>query len=232
MTLVVAIDGPAGTGKSSAARSLAQQLNFIYVDTGAIYRALAFLVDRHGIDAFDQDQVLALIPKIAIVVDEDAHCTKIAIDGKVIENELRTEKISRLSSVVSQHKTIREALLPVQRDLIKHVSKGAIFEGRDIGTVVFPKALVKIFITANSETRAKRRYQELKGVSDETYQEVLQAIKKRDERDERRLNAPMQKAVDAYIIDTSSMTLEEVIKQALKLILDAKQLGFRRSDLW
>jgi len=222
MTVIVTIDGPAGTGKSSAARILARRLNFIYVDTGAIYRALAYLVDKYHKDVDDVDQVLALIPLISVVVDEKEHCTKIVIEKQIVEKELRSEKISRLSSIVSQHKKIREALLPVQRTLLNQMGEGAIFEGRDIGTVVFPKALVKIFVTANSETRARRRYEELKGRTDTTYEEVLHEIKERDERDAKRVNAPMQKASDAHVIDTSDITLEQVTNQAQKLIEEAK----------
>ena len=232
MTLVVAIDGPAGTGKSSAARFLAQQLDFIYVDTGAIYRALAYLAEKRGVDPKDPKKLVALIPEIAIVVDSVQRCTRIIIDGKVIESELRSEKISRLSSLVSQHKIVREALLPIQRDLIKQIDNGAIFEGRDIGTVVFPNAPLKIFITANSETRAKRRYDELKNSSQSTYQEVLQEIKNRDERDETRSSAPMQKAHDAYVLDTSFMTLAEVTNKGLALIEDAKKKPISGSGLW
>lgn len=222
MTFIVAIDGPAGTGKSSAARSLAKLLDFIYVDTGAIYRALAYLVDRHGVSADNIDDVLALVPLIAVVVDESHHSASIVVNGVKIEKELRTENISRLSSIVSQHKKVREALLPIQRNLINAIPKGAIFEGRDIGTVVFPSAPIKIFITANTETRAQRRYQELKNSANTpSYAEVREAIEKRDNRDEKRENAPMQKAHDAHVIDTSSMTLDEVIDVALDLIRHA-----------
>lgn len=233
MTFVVAIDGPAGTGKSSVARFLARSLDFIYVDTGAIYRALAYLTEKHAIEPDDIETVLSLIPRIEIVVDPQAHNTRIEVDGLVVQNELRTENISRLSSMVSQHKKVREALLPVQRDLIKKIVKGAIFEGRDIGTVVFPKAPLKIFITANSQTRAERRYNEIKERNaDASFLEVLQAIEKRDERDKNRPNAPMQKASDAQIIDTSDMTLEEVSAMALDMIKAARAKPMIGNDLW
>lgn len=219
MKFVAAIDGPAGTGKSSVARYLAQNFNFVYVDTGAIYRALAFLVEKYHVDANDPESVVALVPKIVITVDEKAYCTRITIDGHLVENELRTENISKLSSVVSQHKKVREALLGVQRDLVNDIPTGAIFEGRDIGTVVFPHAPLKIFITANSETRAQRRFEEIKRYNPiASYDEVLQAIKLRDERDENRVNAPMQQASDAHVIDTSTMTLLEVTTKASELI--------------
>ncbi len=173
-----------------------------------------------------------LIPLISVLVDKKEHCTKIVIDNKTVDSELRTEKISRLSSIVSQHKKVREALLPVQRNLVSEIDHGAIFEGRDIGTVVFPKASLKIFVTANSETRAKRRYEELKSSSKESYEEVLHEIMMRDERDEKRVNAPMQKALDAHVIDTSHISLEQVTKEALALIESAKKKETKGRDLW
>jgi len=232
MTLIVAIDGPAGTGKSSLAKMLSKQLNFIYVDTGAIYRALALLVDSYQIDAADVDQVLTLIPHICVVCDKVEQRAKVTVDNKPVDKELRSEKISRLASIVSQHKRVREALLPIQRNLVKQIEGGAIFEGRDVGTVVFPKAQLKIFVTANSQTRALRRYEELKDSTTSTYDEILQAIKNRDERDEQRVNAPMQKASDAHVIDTSSMTLEQVIETALNLIRNTPQNLPKGSSLW
>lgn len=219
MTLVIAIDGPAGTGKSSVAKSLAQKYNFIYVDTGSIYRALAFLVDKYHQDPSDISEVLALIPKLSVVIDQLSKSSKIMVDQVILEGELRTENISRLSSIVSQHPRVREALLSVQRNLVQQIDHGAIFEGRDIGTVVFPKAPLKIFITANSETRAKRRYEEIKRINPHaSYDEILEAIKKRDERDQTRSTAPMQLAADGHLIDSSNMTLVQVIDEASKLV--------------
>lgn len=219
MTLVIAIDGPAGTGKSSVARSLAKHFNFVYVDTGSIYRALALLVHNHNIDPDDIDAVDAMVPHIKINIEKDGHGTFIKIDGHKVGKELRTELISRLSSLVSRHKKVRESLLVLQRDLIKQIPHGTIFEGRDIGTVVFPNADLKIFITANSDTRAKRRYEEMRLSNPEvSFEEVLKAIKNRDERDQNRVNAPMQQAEDAHLIDTSLMTLDEVFKEAVALI--------------
>jgi cytidylate kinase len=233
MTFVVAIDGPAGTGKSSVARFLAHQLNFIYVDTGAIYRALAFLVEKDKVDADNVDAVVALISRIEVCFDEVIHSTRIKIDGEIVENELRTEHISRLSSLVSQHGKVREALLPVQRSLISKISLGAIFEGRDIGTVVFPFAPIKLFITANPQTRAKRRYEEIKKIHETiSFDEVLQAIEKRDERDKSRANAPMQQAEDAHVIDTSMMTFEQVTKEAISLIEERQAKGTQGNRLW
>jgi cytidylate kinase len=220
MTLVIAIDGPAGTGKSSVARSLAKHFNFVYVDTGSIYRALAWLVNDHKVDPDDADEVDSLVPLIDIVLEKGGHGTFIKIAGsKIADDQLRTENISRLSSIVSRHKKVRESLLRLQRNLVNHIPHGTIFEGRDIGTVVFPKADLKIFITASSDTRAKRRYDEMRlSNPDVSYEEILKAIENRDERDKNRANAPMQRADDAHMIDTSLMTLEEVFKEAKDLI--------------
>lgn len=222
MTTLIAIDGPAGTGKSSVSRYLAQHLGFIYVDTGAIYRSLAYLVSKYSVNPDDVDGVLLLIPRIEIMVDKKNHCTRAVIDSQEVGDGLRTEEISKLASIISQHERVREALLSLQRDLLPMIEKGAIFEGRDIGTVVFPKADVKIFITANSETRARRRYNQMKSLNkDVTYDDILESIKRRDQRDETRAAAPTQRAVDAHIIDTSDLTLEEVIDKALSLIKSA-----------
>lgn len=232
MTFIVAIDGPAGTGKSSVARFAAEKLGFIYVDTGAIYRALAYLTVIHDVDPDDYSEVLKLIPRLKVEVDEAAHCTRIRIEGHVIESELRTEKISKLSSMVSRHQAIRADLLSVQRDLSKIVKNGGIFEGRDIGTVVFPKAALKIYITANAETRAKRRFEEIKAHhSATTYEEILESIKNRDDRDLNRVSAPMQQAQDAVVIDTSHLTLMEVIDEVLVLIKKALQ-DYKGGPLW
>lgn len=223
MTLIIAIDGPAGTGKSSVARSLAKHFNFVYVDTGSIYRALALLVHNNNIDPDDIDAVDGQVSHIQIVLEKDGHGTFIKVDGQKVSKELRTENISRLSSMVSRHKKVRESLLSLQRDLAKKIPHGSIFEGRDIGTVVFPNADLKIFITASSDTRAKRRYEEMRLSNPEvSYEEVLKAIKNRDERDQNRATAPMQCADDAHMIDTSLMTLDEVFKEAVSLIKNVK----------
>jgi len=223
MKLIIAIDGPAGTGKSSVARFVAQKLNYIYVDTGAIYRALALLVERENVDASDVKKILELISKLEISIEESQFRTVIKLDGQlVIDKDLRSEAISKLSSVVSQHPEIRKELLELQRNLALKSNSGAIFEGRDIGTVVFPKAPVKIYITANSETRAKRRFLELQNSHTQaTYEEILEAIKLRDLRDKSRANAPMLEAHDAVVIDTSHMSLDQVINQTLEIINQA-----------
>lgn len=223
MKMVIAIDGPAGTGKSSVAKECAKILNFIYVDTGAIYRALAYAALQQAVDPDDVEKLLLLIDKIKIIIDEKNYCTNILFDNKKLDKELRTMEISRLSSVVSSHEKIREALLYLQRNLINHIKNGAIFEGRDIGSVVFPYAPLKIFITASPEERAKRRYEELIKQGEKVdFLEVLFAIKHRDERDGKRAIAPMQMSIDAIKIDSSHLTKKEVTEKMLNLIKQTK----------
>lgn len=232
MKFIVAIDGPAGTGKSSVARSVAQKLNFVYVDTGALYRALALLVSRAHINFYDEKEIVKLVSKIKVELDLIRLCTVIKIDNLLVDQELRSEEISKLSSVVSQHQEVREKLLDLQRNLVQEISNGAIFEGRDIGTVVFPKAPLKIYITATSETRAKRRYLELQKIHGNTsYQAILDAIELRDQRDKSRANAPMLQAHDAIIIDTSHMSLPEVITKTLDLIENKKAQQKKSGEL-
>lgn len=220
MKIVIAMDGPAGTGKSSTALALAKYFNFTYVDTGSIYRALAYLSLISNVDINSEYELSLLVSELEILVDELAYKTIVKANDKVLKDEIRTENISRLASIVSQHKKVRLALLDVQRNLLKKIKHGAIFEGRDIGTVVFPDALVKIFITASSEVRAKRRYAELedKNIS---YEQVLAAIKERDERDESRVNSPTRPAKDAHIIDSSHLSFSEVKALAIKIIDEA-----------
>jgi cytidylate kinase len=217
MKFIVAIDGPAGTGKSSAARQVAKSLAFIYVDTGALYRALAYLISQEGIESDDINNIIKLIPRITIHIDNNKYHTDIYIDNKKVDDELRKEEISKLASVISQHPKIREKLLVVQRNLLSHIKSGAIFEGRDIGTVVFPQATLKIYITASSETRAQRRFLE-RQQNNISYNDILEAIESRDLRDKSRAHAPMLPADDAVIIDTSDMSLQEVIDKILNLI--------------
>lgn len=233
MAFVVAIDGPAGTGKSSVARLVAQKLQFIYVDTGALYRALALLANRRNVSDTDDKGLVKIIDDITIAIDEQFSCTRIEIDGSVVEQELRTENISRLASIISQHPQVRQRLLGVLRDLVHSIKQGAIFEGRDIGTVVFPKAPVKVFITANSRTRAQRRYDEIKrSGAKANFDEILEAIEKRDERDKTRATAPMLQAHDAYVIDTSTMTIDEVVAKTIEIIANKKNNFGAGGDVW
>ncbi len=233
MTFIVAIDGPAGTGKSTISQIVAKKLNLIYVDTGAFYRALAYVSLKNNTEPSDISSLVNLVSQIKVVVDDKLLVTKVLIGNHELKSELRSEEISKLSSVVSQHKEVREELLQLQRDLALSLSQGAIFEGRDITTVVFPKALVKIFICADAKTRAQRRFLELKNKDPNiTLEEIIESIEKRDERDKNRPNSPMHIAKDAHVLDTSLLSIEDSVQKTLDLITIAKANYKKGNSLW
>jgi cytidylate kinase len=209
---IVAIDGPAGAGKSTVSKLLARRLGFDLVDTGAIYRCVALMARREGI-AFDDDARLGeLLARIHIhfqVVGEENH---VFLDGQDVSGEIRTPENSMAASQVSSRSVVRSGLLALQRRLALEAHKGAILEGRDIGTVVFPDADAKFFLEASPEVRARRRYEELfqKGV-DSSLQDVLADQTKRDRDDSARAVAPLKAAEDAVRMDSSSMPLSEVV---------------------
>ncbi|QSQ25739.1 (d)CMP kinase [Pyxidicoccus parkwayensis] len=209
---IVAIDGPAGAGKSSVSKLLARRMGFALVDTGAIYRCVALMATREGV-ALDDDKALeSLLGRVRIhfqVVGEENH---VFLDGKDVSSDIRTPEISMAASRVSGRPVVRAGLLQLQRRLALEAGKGAILEGRDIGTVVFPDADAKFFLEANPEVRARRRYEELfqKGV-ESTLEEVLADQMKRDKDDSARAVAPLKAAEDALRVDSSSSPLSEVV---------------------
>lgn len=216
---IVSIDGPAGAGKSTVSKILARRLSFALVDTGAIYRCVALMARREGI-AFDDDKRLeALLGRIQVtfqVVGEENH---VFLGGEDVSAEIRTPENSMAASQVSSRPVVREGLLSLQRRLALEAPAGAILEGRDIGTVVFPDADIKFFLEASPEIRARRRYEELfqKGV-DSTLDEVLSAQQKRDRDDAQREVAPLRPAADAIRLDSSSLPLSEVVQTMEKQI--------------
>ncbi|NNC18924.1 (d)CMP kinase [Corallococcus exiguus] len=220
---IVAIDGPAGAGKSSVSKLLARRLEFALVDTGAIYRCVALMASREGI-AFDDDAKLGeLLGRVRIhfqVVGEENH---VFLGGEDVSSEIRTPPISMGASQVSGRPVVRAGLLALQRRLALEASSGAILEGRDIGTVVFPDADVKFFLQANPEVRARRRFEELfqKGV-DSSLEGVLQDQTRRDAADSGREVAPLKPAEDAVHVDSSSMPLSEVV-QSLELEIERRR---------
>ncbi|QRK06933.1 (d)CMP kinase [Archangium violaceum] len=217
---IVAIDGPAGAGKSTVSKVLARRLGFALVDTGAIYRCVALKARREGI-AFDDDvklgELLARVHVSFQVVGEDNH---VFLDGEDVSGEIRTPENSMAASQVSSRPVVRAGLLSLQRRLALETPKGAILEGRDIGTVVFPDADAKFFLEANPDIRARRRYEELfqKGV-ERSLEEVLADQIKRDEDDASRAVAPLKPAEDAMRIDSSSLPLSEVVHRLEQDIL-------------
>ncbi|MEK6598992.1 MAG: (d)CMP kinase [Deltaproteobacteria bacterium] len=210
---IIAIDGPAGSGKSTLARLLAEKLRFTYIDTGAMYRAVAVKVHEEGIDIEDEDKLKKLCSRIRLHFEDN----KIFVDGRDYSNEIRKTSAGPLSSKVSTKKTVREAMVRLQRSMAENSS--VVMEGRDIGTVVFPDADVKFYLDASAEIRGKRRYLELKEKgSDVSLGEVIEEVKARDKRDSTRALSPLKKADDAIHIDTSNMEIEDVVKKMVEEI--------------
>lgn len=219
MAFIIAIDGPAGSGKSSVSREVAKKLHFTYIDTGAIYRALAFLAAKNDL-SFDNEEGLALLAqKMKISFETSSVGQRVILNGVDVSQEIRSVAMSQGSSKVSRHKAVRDALLALQQNLGEKSAVGAVMEGRDIGTVVFPDADMKFFVTASNEVRASRRYHELlaQGV-DADREHILAEIIERDKRDESRAVAPLKRADDAMIVDTSHMNQAAVIDYICKIV--------------
>jgi cytidylate kinase len=216
--VVVAIDGPAGTGKSSVSRGLARALQARYLDTGAMYRIVTLAVLRAGIDLTDQDAVGAVASKIKLSVGHDPEEDRSYLDGEDVSSEIRGDEVTKSVSAVSSVPTVRTRLVDLQRALAGG-SGSVVVEGRDIGTVVLPDADVKIYLTASAETRALRRNDQnvAAGLIDD-YESVLADVRRRDHLDSTRAVSPLRAASDAVVVDTSEMTESEVIAHLLQLV--------------
>lgn len=217
-TCSIAIDGPAGAGKSTIARRLAKELGYYYVDTGAIYRTVAYFLDLLGISPKDVDGVERYIDELTIVIEYDEDGKQhMLMNGMDVTDEIRTQDISQKASLVSAHAVVREVLLDMQRDVAR--KHNVIMDGRDIGTVVLPKADVKIFLTAAPEVRAERRMKEMveKGQK-ANFQQVLKDIQQRDYQDTHRPISPLKMAKDSIKVDTSEMDLDQVVAAIRKII--------------
>lgn len=219
----IAIDGPAGAGKSTIAKKLALALEFIYVDTGALYRAVGLFVLRQGIKADDADAVIKMLSQITIELIYAKDGQQVLLCDEDVSLLIRTQEISMAASLVSAIPAVRAFLLNLQKDIAK--KNNCLMDGRDIGTVVLPQAQLKIFLTAAPEERAKRRYEELrlKGTND-TFEKVLTDIIKRDMQDSSREIAPLKPAEDAIIIDTTGLCVDESFNKLLKLCINKLQL--------
>jgi cytidylate kinase len=215
--LVIAIDGPVGAGKSTVSKLVARKLGYLYVNTGAMYRAVALKALRLGMDINDPIVMAMLAEATDIQLQQQGDGgVRVFLDGEDVTEAIRTPEVSEASSIVSAHEGVRKVL--AERQKVMAELGGVVMEGRDIQTVIAPDAEVKIFLTASLEERAKRRWLELqqKGIS-VSYEEVLQEVKERDERDKNRTIAPLRKAPDAVEIDTTGITPEEVAEKIVEL---------------
>ena len=207
----IAIDGPAGAGKSTIAKKLAAEMGYHYVDTGAIYRTVAYFMDLLGVSPKDVDGVERYIDELTINIEYDEEGKQhMIMNGMDVSEDIRTQDISQKASLISAHAVVREVLLDMQRNIAKE--HNVIMDGRDIGTVVLPKATVKIFLTADPAVRAKRRYDELIAKGQKAkYETILKEIKQRDYQDTHREIAPLKLARDSIKVDTSEMDIDQVV---------------------
>jgi len=212
--LLIVIDGPAGAGKTTVSRELAKRLGYRYIDTGALYRGVALEADRAGIRADDEEGLRQLCARLKLDVEIAENGMRLISNDRDITDVIRTPKITMLASAVSAQAAVREYLLDLQRELGHR--KCAVFEGRDMGTVVFPDADIKFFLDAAVEARARRRYDESKETDRQSLQEVQQAIQKRDENDRTRSLAPLVPAEDAVLIDTTELSVDEVVERMMR----------------
>ncbi len=222
MSMNIAIDGPAGAGKSTIAKRLAKKLGFIYVDTGAMYRAMAYYFLQHDIDAKDESAIVAACPDVDVTITYENGEQQVLLNGENVNGVIRNEEVGNMASSTSVYPVVRKKLVELQRQLAK--SADVIMDGRDIGTCVLPDAQVKIYLTASSATRAKRRFDELteKGVSCDLA-EIEKDIIDRDYRDMHRETSPLCQAEDAVLVDSSEMNIDEVVDAIYQVYLKAEK---------
>ena len=217
----VAIDGPAGAGKSTIAKTVAKNMQFIYVDTGAMYRTMGFYMLRNGISVDDPESVAAHLSEVDVTLGYEDGVQQVYLNGENVSASIRTQEVGEAASKVSAMPPVRAALLNLQRNLAR--SADILMDGRDIGTVVLPDADVKVFLTASSLVRAKRRYDELTAKGTVCDLAVIQQeIEERDYRDMHREIAPLKQAADAVLVDSSDMTIDEVVAEIIRLINAAR----------
>ena len=218
MPVAIAIDGPAGAGKSTIAKTAAKELNFIYVDTGALYRTVGLAATRKGVEAMPSKEVDELLKNIRVELTfNDENQQVVLLDGEDVSELIRTPEASMMASAISAVPAVREYLLDLQRNIAKR--HNVIMDGRDIGTVVLPDAKIKIFLYAEPEDRAKRRYDELiaKGM-DVNYEDILKDVKQRDYNDSHRDIAPLKPAKDSIMVNTTGNTIEQSVQLLIKIM--------------
>ena len=211
--LLITIDGPSGAGKTTVSRMLADRLNYKYIDTGALYRGVALAALSAGVDSNDDKDLANLCSQLNMVFLDTKNGMRLLANGTDITDRIRTPEISMFASAASARPVVRQYLLDLQRDMGKE--KNAVFEGRDMGTVVFPDADVKFYLDASHEARARRRYKELKPLDTQTLEAVARDMKRRDENDSTRDIAPLKPAEDAIIIDSTHLSAKEVVDEML-----------------
>lgn len=220
--MIIAIDGPAGAGKSEVSKRVAQVLGYKYIDTGAMYRAVAWKVLKNKANIEDEDELHKLIKDTKINFKSERNIFRIFVDGKEITGEIRTQAVTEKSNTISRIRKIREYLLDLQRKA--GIEGGVVMEGRDIGTVVFPQAERKFYLDATLKVRAKRRYEELRRQGQKVeLKEIEESIRIRDEKDKSRDLNPLCIASDAIVVDTSNLTIEGVVSFIVSKILKAKR---------
>ncbi len=215
--MIIAIDGPSGSGKSTLGRLVARALKLLYIDTGSMYRAVALAVIEANMDASDKEAVTVLANEIEIDLEGDPHSLKVLLNGRDVTDQIRTETVTAMSSIVSTIPGVRRAMVERQRAMGK---RGAVLNGRDIGTVVFPDADFKFFLTAKPNERAERRYKEdqMTSSSSATLAETLADMIERDRRDSTRADSPLKVADDAVIVDSTGKTIDQVFSEMMERI--------------
>jgi cytidylate kinase len=223
--MVITIDGPAGAGKTTVSRGLADRLGYRYIDTGALYRGVALAALKKGMATDDDTGLEALCRDLRLRFIRNADGCRLYDGDEDIEDQIRTPEMSMLASAISARPVVRRFLLDVQRQFGRE--KGAVFEGRDMGTVVFPEADLKFFLEAPLEVRARRRHQELRGRSDQSLDAVLKDMQQRDHNDQTRVLAPLKPAADAVVINSENLSPDEVVERMMMEIkmLEARSRG-------
>ena len=217
MRFNLAIDGPAGAGKSTIAKRVAKELSFVYVDTGAMYRAMGIYFSDLGIAPEEQEKIEAACKDVKISISYENGEQQVYLNGVNVTGRLRTEEAGKMASATSAYLEVRKKLVELQQEMAENTD--LVMDGRDIGTVVLPKADVKIFLTASAEVRAKRRFDELQQKGDKTpYAQILAETKQRDKQDSERAIAPLKQAADAVLLDTSGDTVEQAVNAILDIV--------------
>ena len=222
--VVIAIDGPAGAGKSTVAKKVAQQLGYVYIDTGAMYRAVAWKATQAGISAEQEEALTVLLENLQLELLPGEGAAKVLVDGVDVSEAIRSPEISRLVSIYAQQPQVRKALLAMQREM--GAAGGVVMDGRDIGTAVFPQAEVKVFLTASLQERAHRRWLELQAKGESIEESLVAAeMESRDKQDEQRELAPLVQAADAYLLDTSGLSIDDVVGKITGLCQVCRDAG-------